>query len=487
MSDSVAVGGNAWPGWRIGAPLPAAPLSRMSNEVLGVVLLIPVLMLAAAVNGFPIIFYDTGAYVLQGFERVFIAERSPVYSLFLRYAGGPQSLWYVALVQCAVVSFAIVEFARALRPRMSLWVLLLIGLVLTLVTGLPWYAAQIEPDCFVAVAPIAIYLLAFHKLGFVRNSLLVLCAVLAAASHSSHLGLAAGLAVVLVLLKGASFVWRDLPRPRILLPAAIVAAALALVIGCNYVFTKQIFFSRSGSTFLAARMMQDGLIKPVLDADCPTHAYKLCPYKNDLPTRADAYLWEEPISPFFRLGGFPKMGPESARLVHESLARYPFTNAFWVVLDTAGQFVAFPTGDGIVPQEWVLTPEFRRTIPKQMDGYSHAYQQRGDLWFLPLNLLHVPVALASVWLLWWLLRRAVHEGNWRQATLPAFVLLALLGNAFICGVFSGPHFRYQSRMMWWPALAVVLIAGPRIPGLNLSGAPSFEARLRLAPQDDATA
>ncbi len=451
---------------RYGAWLPDMPLAIPRNELLAVLVLIPVLMLAAAVNGFPIIFYDTGAYVLQGFERIFIAERSPVYSLFLRYAGGPQSLWYVALVQCAVVSFAIVEFARALRPRMSLWVLLLIGLVLTLATGLPWYAAQIEPDCFVAVAPIAIYLLAFHKLGFVRNALLVLCAVLAAASHSSHLGLAAGLVLALMLLKAVSFVWRDLPRPRLLLPAAGVAAALALVIGCNYAFTKQIFFSRSGSTFLAARMMQDGLIKPVLDADCATHAYKLCPYKNDLPPRADAYLWEEPVSPFFRLGGFPKMGPESARLVHESLSRYPFTNAFWAVLDTAGQFVAFPTGDGIVPQGWVLDPEFRRTIPKQMDGYSQAYQQRGDLWFLPLNLLHVPVALASVWLLWWLLRRATREGNWREATLPAFILLALLGNAFICGVFSGPHFRYQSRMMWWPALAVVLIAGPRIPILR---------------------
>jgi hypothetical protein len=466
MSESVAIGATARSGWRMGAPLPLAPLSRVRNEMLGVVLLVPVLMLAALVNGFPIIFYDTGAYVLQGFESIFIAERSPVYSLFLRYAGGPESLWYVAVVQSVIVAFTIVEFARAVRPRMSLWVLLLIGLVLTLATGLPWYAAQIEPDCFVAVAPIAIYLLAFHKLGFVRNALLVLCATLAAACHSSHLGLAAGLVLALLLLKAASFVWRELPRPRVFLSAVSVAAAIVVVIGCNYVFTKQVFFSRSGATFLAARMMQDGLIKPVLDADCPAHVYKLCPYKNDLPVRADAYLWEEPVSPFFRLGGFPKMGAESARLAHESLTRYPFTNAFWAVLDTAAQFAAFSTGDGIVPQGWVLTPEFRRTIPKQMDGYSHAYQQRGDLWFLPLNLLHVPVALASVYLLWWLLRRAMRASDWREATLPAFILLALLGNAFICGVFSGPHFRYQSRMMWWPALAVVLVAGTRVPLLR---------------------
>ena len=130
-------------------------------------------MLAAFGNGFPIIFYDTGAYVLQGFDHVFIAERSPVYSLFLKYAGGPLSLWYVAIVQCAIVgvrddgiraraeaaAFALDVPRHRLRAH--------------LVTGLPWYAAQIEPDCFAAVTALALYLLAFHArdLGFVRGTL----------------------------------------------------------------------------------------------------------------------------------------------------------------------------------------------------------------------------------------------------------------------------------------------------------------------------
>ena len=130
------------------------------------------------------------------------------------------------------------------------------------------------------------------------------------------------------------------------------------------------------------------------------------------------------------------------------------------------QFFWFQTGDGIVPQEWVLTPEFRRTIPKQMDGYTTAYQQKGELWFLPLNLIHVPVALLSVVALAWLLRRASRAKDWRGATLPAFVLVALLGNAFICGVFSGPHFRYQSRIMWWPALVVILLGAEQVPALR---------------------
>ncbi|MGZ6022303.1 MAG: hypothetical protein ACXWLQ_06835, partial [Rhizomicrobium sp.] len=125
-------------------------------------------------------------------------------------------------------------------------------------------------------------------------------------------------------------------------------------------------------------------------------------------------------------------------------------------------FVLFQTGDGIVPQEWVLNQEFKIAIPQQILDYDHAYQQEGAIWFLPVNLVHIPIAFLALLTLGLLLRHAVKRGEWRKGMLPAFVLLALLGNAFVCGVFSGPHGRYQSRIMWLPAFAVVLIAWPRV-------------------------
>ncbi|HVU21741.1 MAG TPA: hypothetical protein VHE09_13500, partial [Rhizomicrobium sp.] len=380
----------------------------------------------------------------------------------LKYAGGPESLWYVAFVQCVIVAFAMVELARALKPQLSLWTFLVIGLILTLATGLPWYAAQIEPDCFVAVTAMAIYLLAFHvrDLGFLRSVLLVLCAAFAAATHSSHMGLAVGLTLALIVARIAAAFMRSayLPRPSAWLPLVSCALAFAVVLGCNYEFTHKIFFSKSGSIFLEARMMQDGLIKPVLDTDCPAAHYRICPYRNDLPSRADAYLWEERTSPFARLGGFRKLEAESAHLAALSLQRYPVANAAWAGINTLLEFFAVATGDGIEPQEWVLDREFQRTIPHQMDGYVRAYQQRGDIWFLPLNLLHVPVAILSIAGVFLLLRRAWRAREWNSAILPAFVLIALLGNAFICGVFSGPHSRYQSRLVWLPTFVLLLAA-----------------------------
>ena len=57
--------------------LPDAPISRPAVEAVGTLLLSLCLLSVAVWNGFPIIFYDTGAYMMQGLGHVFLAERSP--------------------------------------------------------------------------------------------------------------------------------------------------------------------------------------------------------------------------------------------------------------------------------------------------------------------------------------------------------------------------------------------------------------------------
>jgi hypothetical protein len=170
------------------------PLSQPLWEALSVALLCPLLLAAAMWNGFPLIFYDTGAYMLQSFGDKFVPERSPVFSIFILMGGGGISLWLVALLQTLMASFVMVQTARMLAPRITLPVVLLIGAALTLLTGLPWYAGQIEPDIFTPLVVLCLYLLAFHAggLGWWRAGLLVFIGALATAVHPSHLGLAAG-------------------------------------------------------------------------------------------------------------------------------------------------------------------------------------------------------------------------------------------------------------------------------------------------------
>jgi hypothetical protein len=120
------------------------------------------------------------------------------------------------------------------------------------------------------------------------------------------------------------------------------------------------------------------------------------------------------------------------------------------------QFFNVKTGDGIEPQLSILEPHFKHLIPAQLPAYLEARQQRGMLRFKTLNLIHVPVAAMSVLGLFVLLHNAAGRRKWDEASLPALVLLGLIGNAIICGTFSNPHDRYQSRIIWLPTLVLLL-------------------------------
>src|SRR5262249_7254540 len=86
-------------------------------------------------------------------------------------------------------------------------------------------------------------------------------------------------------------------------------------------------------------------------------------------------------------------------------------------------------------------------------------QQHWEINFAAVNRLHVPVALGSIVLVFAMVARAA----WRRrlddlALLAATVSFALLGNAVICGVISGPHDRYGARLTWIAPFTVMLAA-----------------------------
>jgi len=441
--------------------LPFRPLAGLGPCALGVVLLALLLLVPAFWNGFPLIFYDTGAYVLEGLGGVFLVERAPVYAELLFLAGGRFSLWPIVVLQAVILAYVILETARAEVPGLTLKGLAGIGLALALLTGIGWYAGQVEPDVFTSVVILGTWLLLFRapRMGRMRARWIVGVTGLAVACHPSHLGLIGGLLICAALLKFACRWMPMLPRPRLRAGLPGLATALAMIVAGNFVLTGNIFLSKSGSAFVFARLMQDGIVKRLMDETCPPRGdatYRLCEYKNRLKTRADAWLWGN--SGFRALGGFTgrRQQVEERRIILETLKRYPVLNVRMAVHDSVLQFLMFRTGDGIEPQEWVLEPGFRRMIPTQLHAYLGARQQRGLIRFKTLNLIHVPIGAMSLLGLALLLQRAGAMRRWAAGMLPGMVLLGLVGNAVICGTFSNPHDRYQSRVVWLPTLCLLL-------------------------------
>jgi len=442
--------------------LAARPVQGARACALAVGILSLMFLSVAMWNGFPLIFYDTGAYVLEGLGHVFLVERAPVYAELLFLAGARFSLWPIVVLQALMTSAMILAVARAEVPGLTLRGVGIIGAILSVFTGLAWYVGQVEPDIFTPMVMLGTWLLLFRSDRLSKAALRWVIGLtgLAVACHPSHLGLLGGLLICAALLKLVARRHKNLPRPDLKRGLIGLVVALALIVAGNFVLTGKLFIAKSGSVFLFARLMQDGIVQRLMNDTCPpagAEKWRLCAFKNRLPKSANAWLWGE-RSGFRALGGFSneKQQEEDRRVVVESLKRYPVMHLQAAAYDSLLQFLQFKTGDGIEPQLSIMEPNFKLTIPKQLPAYREARQQQGLIRFKTLNLIHVPVGAMSVLGLLLLLQHAAARRAWETASLPALVLLGLIGNAIICGTFSNPHDRYQSRIVWLPTLVLLL-------------------------------
>ena len=170
---------------------------QTAAEALAIALVAAMLLSVAFWNGFPIIFYDTGAYILQGLANYFVPERSPVYSLFpANFRRRKRACGRSPSRKRAIAAFVDVEFcARAGATALALDQLLGIGCVSQRCAPVSaGYVGEIEPDCFAAVTRSDALAagVSFGRTRAVRSRASGRgCARLATAAHPSHLGLAA--------------------------------------------------------------------------------------------------------------------------------------------------------------------------------------------------------------------------------------------------------------------------------------------------------
>ena len=232
-----------------------------------------------------------------------------------------------------------------------------------------------------------------------------------------------------------------------------------MLLSANFALSGQLAWTPGGYGVAFGRMLQDGIVKRYLRDHCPQQKLKLCPYRNELPATADQFLWGN--SMFNTLGRFKGLNDEMDFIVLRSLAEYPAWQAEAAMTGTAQQLVHVATGEGT--NEWIPHTYgiIERYIPAQVKPMRAAQ----------------PAALAARLHRDQLSPRAggagldaaggdlFGRGLWRRklddlTLLAATVSFAVLGNAFICAVISGPHDRYGARLAW-VATFVVLIAAVR--------------------------
>jgi len=249
-----------------------------------------------------------------------------------------------------------------------------------------------------------------------------------------------------------------MPRPRLLFVLPAVALGVGLVPATHWLATGKGFFTASGQVLQLALFVQDGLAQKYLDEVCPGGAQlKLCAYKDQLPHTADEFLWGPSV--FQQLGGWTGMQDEAAAIVKGTIKTFPMDTAKAMVGNTLTQMELIGTGEDLVPMSWHFVKTQLRRYPDDFRAFRYAMQQRhGGIDFELLNQIQVPIAQAAQLAALVLLVVAWKRRDRISTGLLAVVIVAFLGNAFVCGALSNPHDRYQNRIVWLALFAVSIAA-----------------------------
>lgn len=426
---------------------------------------VALVMLPALWNGFPILFPDTGGYLARPFEGTLELGRSALYGAFLA-AGIPVDFWLNVVLQAAVCVWLIALTLRA-HDLSGTSVLVATVAALCVATGMPWYAGTLIPDILVSAAILSLYLLAFRGERLRRWETIALGAVIAfaIASHMGTLALCLGLIVCLAgWIVVRKYLRGDWPKPRLLTATLAVGAGLLLAPLSNLIIADEFAFTPGGESFVFGRLVQDGIVANYLEDRCPNPDIKLCAYRQAVPDTADEWLWG-PGNPLGELGGWRGYADEARFIIFDSLKRYPLEHLETAVTTTLKQLALMETEVSLV-KDWMAPAigSLRELVPQMTPRIAAARQQAEpfpDL-LARFNTIHVATALASLVLLVGLLAFA------RQRLVPpetlmlaGLVLTALLINAAVCGIFSNPVDRYQSRILWLAPFAVIIALGAR--------------------------
>jgi hypothetical protein len=454
----------------------APPAALRVSWVLATVLMVLALLWPALWNGFPLVFYDTGGYLVRPFEATLGLGRSAAYGMFLAL-GIPFHFWTNVVAQAALVVWLVVLTLRieGFGGRPVLATAVVIGLAL--LTGIPWYAGQLMPDIFFAAAVLALYLLAFGDrrahaamdsgavdLRTWEQMLLVAVVAFAVSTHMATLALAVGLLVTLFVLRPLAARLK-LPHPAVLLPTVSVAAGTVLLLTANFAVSGRFVFTPGGENFIFAHLLDDGIVARYLNDKCPDPSLRLCAYRDGLAQDGNDWMWNNDSPLYKEFGGGEGFAPEATRIIRESLTSYPYLVLKSALQGALYQFVLIRTSDGLGSDAWHTIWAIETYAPDSLATFKASRQQHDRLHAKELTAHHPPIALAALFALPLIVALGFYGLVRRSAAMFAlFALLALFGNAAICGALSIPGGRYQGRLAPLALFAVALAAlGRRLP------------------------
>jgi hypothetical protein len=414
----------------------------------------------AFVNGYPLLFSDTGSFMEQLLLPFMIWDKPWIYGPVLVAVSLKLTLWSPVLAQSLATSWVVwrVEATfRAPSPGRHLGICLLLAMG----SAAPWFTSLLMPDFLAPLTVLTLFLLAFGPDDRPRWPVMVL-ASFAIAAHLTHLIVAAACLAVVLTLRPAGFVRAAVP----------LAVAVMLLLTTNLIGLGRFGVSPYGAVFGLARLAADGPAEIYLEESCPASGFRMCDWIGRMPRDADEFLWS-PSGPVWTFPGGPiALAPEASRIVIATIVSQPAAVARAALGNWVSQIVTLRLdsvigGSGLdervgvqLHAHYPAAEEDRfKTSAQRADGLRAIAAAWQNVYLAALVLGFAGSSMLLVW-------------SWRNDrvlfTLIVMIAAGLLSNAFATGVLSGPHDRYQARIAWLVLLPPMMFAIRRPCSAKLS-------------------
>jgi hypothetical protein len=426
-------------------------------------------------NGFPLVYGDSASYIETLDPRKAHWARPVFYTLFLFPFHWRVWLWPTIFAQSLLVAHIVYVSMRTTCVTVRAEAYLGVMAALALFSSLPWFTSMIMPDVFTGVVVLGMYLLCFvpERLGRIERWYVFALTAGAIACHLSHLALAAGLVIVILVTKAVLGMRSRSRALAIVMAVGPPLLAAAAHLAANAWAYHGISLSPASPIFLLARMIGDGTAQAYLREHCPERGYVLCAYLDELPQDADEFLWDD-YSVFKRAGG-PALREEAREIVGGTLRAYPAWQLRSIVANASRQLFVF-MGDEVLtieqPAERPIGQYIRYFYPADYDRYIGSRQSTGRMPSNAISAWHAFSALVGLAASVFLFIEFVRRGDREMIALFIVIIAALAGNALVTGGLASVHGRYQSRIVW----LLVLYAALGAQYLYLCGVRESERR-----------
>jgi len=419
------------------------------------------LLIPAFYNGYPLVYSDTGSYIINGMELTIPKDRPVMYGLFVHLFSFNFSLWPVIFAQSLIVFYVLWKISKLAVPSISERFFLISMALFSWFTGLGWYTSQLMPDIFTVVTLCLIVLLLFRKkYTLYQNIVFSVLLLFSINTHFSNYLIAIATIAILFGITRSNIIPKAKKEVSFRLPLLVAILTIFVGLMINFSIGNSFKLSQNSHVFLMGKMLDSGVLKSFLDDTCATKKYELCDCKDSLPETSRMLLWDS-NSPLQKKGDW-KNSEDSYNQILLDIATSPkhaFLFLYNAALSSVTQLFQNEVGSGIV-SNWYNDPTsppyqtVSKYFPFELNQYKQS-RQNTNLWDqnLDLTLINFVTFLlliaATITLLtqFFLSKKRLQYATETQIIFTS-LLIGIVVNAVVTASLANIYDRLQARVSW---------------------------------------